>query len=386
MHGVQPRDGAQPVSAGYPCLGLIGWFDFVKSVKVATFVVGEPRRRVPVQWIRKILEETDLDDFSAVQLAFILVILYFTHSRSEPFPRNHTGEESFDGGKHWYVRDFTVRSFPFGFLFAVRFKGIKQDPRLERDGAAGDGYEWGAAASLGGYDFTYVGDVPGSVFSVFLWFRRFMSFFSQGRDPQDYMFLDPDRTRPLTYRVLTGQFKAALVAVGYEGPPVGLHGVRVEGYNNNKAANGEDVAAVQGLWMGPKAGGHGRYNRFSMVQVSNTPARMLGQDDTYADAAQPRRISRNLQPAFQAAEGDGDGPVVVNLASPASSGSGEGSSSSGHGRGGDWTPGNGGVPAPGIMAAHLPLAAPRRSPPASRRGRGRGRGGGRGRRATTSDA
>ena len=59
---------------------------------------------------------------------------------------------------------------------------------------------------------------------------------------QDYMFLDPDRTRPLTYRVLTGQFKAALVAVGYEGPPVGLHGIRVEGFNNNKAANGEDVS------------------------------------------------------------------------------------------------------------------------------------------------
>ena len=53
-----------------------------------------------------------------------------------------------------------------------------------------------------------------------------------------------------------------------------------------------------------------------MVQVSNIPARMLGQEDTYAEAAQPRRISRNLQQAFQAAEGDGDGPVVVDLARP----------------------------------------------------------------------
>ena len=233
-----------------------------------------------------------------------------------------------------------------------------------------------------------MGDVPGSVFSIFLWFRRFMSFFSQGRDPQDYMFLDPDRTRPLTYRVLTGQFKAALVAVGYEGPPVGLHGIRVEGYNNNKSANGEDIAAVQGLWMGPKAGGHGRYNRFSMVQVSNIPARMLGHDDTYADAAQPRRISRNLQPAFQAAEDAGDGPQVVDLASPSTPGSEAGSASSARdGPGGDWTPAAGGPPAPGIMAAHLPLAAPRRSPPATRRGRGRGgRGGGRGRRQSSSDA
>lgn len=170
--------------------------------------------------------------------------------------------------------------------------------------------------------------------------------------------------------VLTGQFKAALVAVGYEGPPVELHGIRVEGYNNNKAANGEDVAAVQGLWMGPKSGGRGRYNRFGMVQVSNIPARMLGHADTYAEAAQPRRISRNLQPAFQAAEGDDGAPLVVDLASPATPGSAAGSSSSGQERGGDWSPGAGGPPAPGIMAAHLPLAATRRSPPVPAAGGG----------------
>ena len=70
---------------------------------------------------------------------------------------------------------------------------------------------------------------------------------------------------------------------------MGLHGIRVEGYNANKSANGEDITAAQGLWMGPKQGGHGRYNRFHMLDVANIPARMVGGDDVYVRAAQPRR-------------------------------------------------------------------------------------------------
>ena len=106
------------------------------------------------------------------------------------------------------------------------------------------------------------------------------------------MFLDPDRRRPLTYRVLLAQFKAALERVGYDGPPLGLHGVRVEGYNLSKAANGEDLTAVHGLWMGPKAGGHGRYNRFDLLDVANIPTRMMDEEDVYAPNPRPRRIRR----------------------------------------------------------------------------------------------
>ena len=285
-----------------PCAGVIGWTTFMKSVKVPTFVIGEPRRRVPLAVLRSILRQTDLSDFVQVQLALILVVLFLTFSRSEPFPKNHTGEESFDPKSHWLVRDFTVRGFNFGYLFGVRFKTIKQDPRLERASVAGDGYEWGDAGAVGGYDFTYVGDVPGSLFSIFTWFRRFMSFFEGGRSALDYMFLDPDRTRPLTYRVLTTQFHRALERVGYTGPPLGLHGVRVAGYNESKNANGEDLTAIHGLWMGPKASGHGRYHRASMLDVANIPARMLSEEDTYSPAAVARRISRNARPSFQAAD------------------------------------------------------------------------------------
>ena len=41
--------------------------------------------------------------------------------------------------------------------------------------------------AVGGYDFTYVGDVPGSIFSVFLWLRRFLSFASL-RENQPYTY------------------------------------------------------------------------------------------------------------------------------------------------------------------------------------------------------
>ena len=113
------------------------------------------------------------------------------------------------------------------------------------------------------------------------------------------MFLDPDRTRPLTKRVLSAQFKAALEKVGYEGPPLGLHGVRVSGYNESRLANGEDLTAVHGIWMGPKKSWHGRYVRFNMLDVANISARMCGAEDVYAPQASARRIVRQPPPQFQ---------------------------------------------------------------------------------------
>ena len=69
----------------------------------------------------------------------------------------------------------------------------------------------------------------------------------------------------------------------------------MEGYNLSKRANGEDLTAIHGLWMGPKASGHGRYHRSSMLDVANIPTRMLDDDDVYAPVAQPRMIRRHPQ-------------------------------------------------------------------------------------------
>ena len=121
-----------------------------------------------------------------------------------------------------------------------------------------------------------------------------MSFSDGPRNPVGPMFLDPDRTRPLTKRVLSAQFKAALEKVGYDGPPLGLHGVRVSGYNESRLANGEDLTAVHGIWMGPKKSGHGRYVRFNMLDVANISARMCGAEDVYAPQACARRATALL--------------------------------------------------------------------------------------------
>ena len=69
----------------------------------------------------------------------------------------------------------------------------------------------------------------------------------------------------------------------------------MEGYNLSKRANGEDLTAIHGLWMGPKASGHGRYHRSNMLDVANIPTRMLDDDDVYAPVAQPRMIRRHPQ-------------------------------------------------------------------------------------------
>ena len=63
-------------------------------------------------------------------------------------------------------------------------------------------------------------------------------------------------------------------------------------------ANGEDITAVQGLWMGPKHSGHGRYNRFGMLDVANIPTRMVDEEDVYASNPRPRRIHRGGGASF----------------------------------------------------------------------------------------
>ena len=286
-----------------PRVGVIGLKEFLKAMSRVCACVGEPRRQVPKEVLVAILETTDPHDFVQVQLGFILLLYFLSFPRAEHFPKNHTGEESFDPMKHWLVRDFTVRSFPFGYLFGARSKIVKTDQRLERDGIHGDGYYWGDAAEVGGYDFTWIGDVPGTIFSIFNWYRRYLTFFSGPRPPTGFMFLDPDRVRPLTYRVLLKQFQDALQRPGvdYDGPPLGLHGIRVLGYNESKRANGEDITAAQGIWLGPKSSGHGRYARFPMLDVANMASRMVSgeEGDVYSAPASTRQIRRRSAPAMQ---------------------------------------------------------------------------------------
>ena len=80
-----------------PIMGVMGWADFMAAVRVLSWGPAEPRRAVPLEYLRAALESVDLNSFWEVQCAHFIVSLLFTFSRSEcPCPKNFTGEESFD--------------------------------------------------------------------------------------------------------------------------------------------------------------------------------------------------------------------------------------------------------------------------------------------------
>ena len=61
-------------------------------------------------------------------------------------------------------------------------------------------------------------------------------------------------------------------------PTLRPHGVRVQGYNDSKAANGVDLTQVHGRWASES---HTAYARFQTRDVANMAARMVGADAPY---------------------------------------------------------------------------------------------------------
>ena len=130
----------------------------------------------------------NLDSFLEVQLAFIILCLLYTFSRTEcPCPKAFSGREVYDPEVHWNVCDFDVAITALVRVLRIRFRVIKQDQRVERPEARGDG------------DWAVVGDVPNSQWSPLLWYTRLQRFHGRRADPRGPMFLDPDRQRPLLY-------------------------------------------------------------------------------------------------------------------------------------------------------------------------------------------
>ena len=263
-----------------PCMNVRHWSEFMQGVAVYTVVPVEPRRAIPRDVIRAMLLEClrHRDDFWYVNFGFFVLILYFTFSRSEcPCPKHFTGSESWDLSKHWAVRDIVIKCVAGKNVLAVRFKAVKQDPRVERPAARGDGSDRRAALE-GGSDWAFVGNVDEEPWSVFMWYRLFMSFFEGPRDPTDPFFLARDRRRPYTYTSGMSDLKALLAVVG-DDLDFGLHGFRVQGYNDSKSGNGEEITVVHGLW---KMGSNNRYDRFNLLDVFAIPAGMVGATNAYA--------------------------------------------------------------------------------------------------------
>ena len=160
-----------------PIMGVEHWTDFMSSIKVLTWVAGEPRLRFPVDLVRQILVAVDAEwkagkaEFRDVQWCFLLLLLLFSFSRSEcPLPKNQTGAHVFDKMQHWQVADIKLISLDgIGMVVAIRYKGIKQDARIERSEARGTTSE--PSESDGG-DWAYIGDIDGSLFSIIAWYKR----------------------------------------------------------------------------------------------------------------------------------------------------------------------------------------------------------------------
>ena len=255
-----------------PVMGVMGWHDFMMGVRVLAHVPAEPRRQVPFQTMLDMATVVDLRCFHEVQSFFLDLILMYTFSRTEcPCPKSYSGDTGFDKEQHWCVRDIKFALVAGVWVLCVRFKKIKQDPRVERPGARGDGSDPGAS-QRGGSDWVYIGDVPGSPLSPFLWYRRLMAFYDGPRPAEAPFFMARDRVRPYTYNNALTDFKDLLVKAGCL-LVLGLHGLRVLGYNLALGGAGEAIAVVQGGW---KLGSNTRYHRFNLARdIFTLPGRMV---------------------------------------------------------------------------------------------------------------
>jgi len=301
-----------------PAMGVLGWSDFMASVKVLSWVPHEPRRALPVHLLKKMAEIADVTNFRHVNFILFVIILYFTFSRAEcPCPKHFTGDDGWDDNKHWMVRDFKLARVANSLLVAlkVRFKAIKQDPRIERPSARGDGSERGVA-SEGGADWSWIGDVPDSILSPFKWFKLHASFFDGKREPTDSFFKSEDMVRPYTYTAATRDLMWFLQQVSPDDTAYGLHGIRVEGYNNSKKANGEDLTVAHGLWSDKQSAG--RYSRWLLWQVCSISAGMEGVPSKYThDNTQPPEV-REIVRVPNLARATSKAPAVVPTPGPRS--------------------------------------------------------------------
>ena len=97
-----------------------------------------------------------------------------------------------------------------------------------------------------------------------------------------------DRDRPLTYAAAHADLAHELEEVKHlnnDDVDYGFHGVRVAGFNDAKAAAGQEVAEAQGIWSGPAS--TRRYDRFNLRRdIFTLSQRMLGLQPTDQQAAQ----------------------------------------------------------------------------------------------------
>ena len=264
-----------------PVMGVMTWDRFLDAVRVLTIVPTEPRRMLPLADFVKIMEALDWDDFYEVQFGCFLLIQLFTFSRSEcPCPKSLDG---FDLETHWAWEDIVMTLLSSVPTLNVRFKKVKQDRRMERPSARPTEDE----PTVSG-DWVYIGDVPGTIFSVDRWFKRLLGFGVRRFRGQPF-FLHRDRVQPFTYTAGLDFLRVMQRRVGVSEVP-GLHGIRVLGNNLSRNTNGEDLTQFHGGWL--SRAGRSRYDRFEPRDVVSIPARMVGRPSPLAEGPEGREVLR----------------------------------------------------------------------------------------------
>ena len=283
-----------------PIMGVLGWDTFMQGVRVLSWVPHEPRKRVPYEVISRILDYilSQEPEFMLLQMGLLILVLLFTFSRTEcPCPKTVNGRQNYDKEKHFRVEDFEVAPVKDTTTRAlwVRFRAIKQDPRVERPEARADRGD----GVVG--DWSCLGEVDVDKWNPIWWYRAVVRRWSGRRARDAPMFLDEAMQNPLTYGKALRWFYGLQRVVGVADKDLaGLHGLRVEGYNRTKAALGQPLAQAHGLWASAAVN---RYERFMMTQVVRVTGAIAGVDD--GDAADTPNESAERPVAAVRATRDG---------------------------------------------------------------------------------
>jgi hypothetical protein len=232
------------------------------GVEVQTFVPAEPRKEVPGSWIVGACTHANHAVFWEVQAVLLQLVLLYTFSRSEaPLQKSWTGEGAFDPLKNLQVQDVKVETVGGKLAMGVRLKAIKQDARMARPEARGEG------------DWVWIGESEGCT-NIVPWLQRFFSFFAGvERDRTSPFFVARDRQRGLLYAHGMADVRELWARTPGVSPALaktcGLHGLRVAGNNGTTKSLGKDVARAQGGWASDQT--QSRYDRFDMTEIVRIP-------------------------------------------------------------------------------------------------------------------
>ena len=250
--------------AADPLDNVLDWSRWMHALEVQAWVDSsvEPHEMVPFSVLIRTLRALDLACHNDVLLGLILVFMFHTMSRSEtPVPKTRHGQHNFDHEQHIRCRDVRVTTVGTERFVEWGFGNIKQDKRSKRAKRDPDKREWKP-----------VGEVTG-ILSMLFWYELYLTFVPPDRPPDSPFFVREDG-RHAVYQELLDGFRAAMCRVPGISKAyafkLGLHGLRVLGYNCWRAASGEDVAALQGGW-GSEA--HRSYGRDTLASLLTVPQR-----------------------------------------------------------------------------------------------------------------